>query len=71
MQISVEQITEPKEKEKYRIPEKEVIRYLGGYHMDISDEARALMTGCIDDVFNAMNGQPALIASNIGIPKPS
>ncbi len=52
MQISVEQTTDPKEKEKYKIPEKEVIRYLGGYRMSISDEAEALMKDCIDEVFN-------------------
>lgn len=67
MQISVEQITEPKEKEKYRIPEKEVIRYLGGYHMDISDEARALMTGCIDDVFNASGYRACYVRTSVKI----
>ena len=44
MQITVEQINDPKIKEKYVIPEKEVKRYLGAVRKtEITDEAESMM----------------------------
>ena len=52
MQITVEQINDPKIKEKYVIPEKEVKRYLGAVRKtEITDEVESMMRECIGDVF--------------------
>lgn len=53
MQITVEQITDQVQKGNYRIPEDEVIRYLGGYrNTEITAEAEELMKSCISEIFD-------------------
>ena len=53
MQITVEQINDQKTKERYRIPEDEVKRYLGAFRNTvITGEAEDLVKKCIGDVFD-------------------